>query len=351
MFTETERPATASDPTALERQNRRLERLRDIGVTRSTVLVHEDCKPAFEQLRMHFVDPGLANSFADFAEQLRENKTVTNVAQVKHLSPFRYPGGKTWLVPETRKWLITSKRPPSHLVEPFAGGAMVGLSAASEGLANKVVLSELDEDVAVVWRTIFEGSDEDVKWLRDRITKFEVNLANVREILDGKPTGDRTKAFRTIVKNRMQRGGIMSEGAGLVKTGENGRGLFSRWYPDTLAKRIDALRALKTKITFTQEDAFAVIERHAGDKNAYFFIDPPYTAGGKNAGKRLYTHSDVDHEMLFAFMSAVEGPVMMTYDDSSEVRDMAGRHGFRIEQIPMKNTHHEVMRELMVLKP
>lgn len=348
MFTDAAQ-SPKTDPTALERQNRRLERLKEIGVTRSTVLVHQTCKPAFEQLKLHFVDPSLAVPLAEFAESLREK--VTNVAQVKHLSMFRYPGGKTWLVPEARKWLIAAKRTPSVLVEPFAGGAMVGLTAAAEGLANSVVLSELDDDVAAVWRTIFDGSDEDAKWLRDRVTNFVVNLSNVREVLDSRPTTDKTKAFRTIVKNRMQRGGIMSEGAGLVKAGEAGRGLLSRWYPDTLAKRLDALRAIRKKITFTQEDAFSVIERHVDDKNAFFFVDPPYTAGGKNAGKRLYTHSDVDHEMLFAVMSAVQGSVMMTYDDSPDVRDMAARHGFRVENVKMKNTHHEVMRELMILKP
>jgi DNA adenine methylase len=348
MFTDSPEVQKA-DPTALDRQNRRLERLKEMGVTRSTVLVHADCKAAFEQLKLHFVDPSLARPLTEFAEHLRDK--VTNVAQVKHLSPFRYPGGKTWLVPEVRKWLIGAKRTPSVLVEPFCGGAIVGLTVAAQDLATKVVLSELDEDVAAVWKTVFSGTEPDLKWLRDRITAFEVNLPNVREVLNSDPSTDRTRAFRTIVKNRMQRGGIMSEGAGLVKSGENGRGLLSRWYPQTLAERFDALRLIRKKVKFSHEDAFTVIERYANDRDAHFFIDPPYTAGGKNAGTRLYMHSEIDHELLFAVMSAVAGSVMMTYDDSPEVREMAARHGFRIENVTMKNTHHEVMRELKVMKP
>jgi DNA adenine methylase len=35
------------------------------------------------------------------------------------------------------------------------------------------------------------------------------------------------------------------------------------------------------------------------DKDAVFFIDSPYTAGGKRAGSRLYTHFEVDHEKTF----------------------------------------------------
>jgi len=275
----------------------------------------------------------------------------TNVAQVRQLSPFRYPGGKTWLVPEIRRRLITARQNPALLVEPFAGGAMVGLSVAAEGLAKSVVLSELDDDVAAVWRTIFHGRDADVQWLRDAITGFAVNEVNVRAILDRPPTSDRARAFRTIMRNRMQRGGIMAAGAGLIRAGENGRGLHSRWYPETLAARIDALRRLRSKVTFEQRDAFEVIERFASRKTACFFVDPPYTAGGKRAGTRLYTHSTIDHQRLFATLAAVKGAVIMSYDDTTEVRELAARHGFRVETVPMKNTHHTVMRELVISKP
>jgi DNA adenine methylase len=143
----------------------------------------------------------------------------------------------------------------------------------------------------------------------------------------------------------------MAVGAGLAKEGEAGRGLKSRWYPETLATRIEALRTLRKRIAFEHADAFAVIQTFSEDPAAFFFIDPPYTAGGKNAGKRLYTHNEVDHEGLFAIMADVQGSVMMTYDDTPEVRAMADRHGFRIEQIPMKNTHHAIIWELLVLKP
>lgn len=339
------------DATALQRQNRRIERLKEQGVSRTTVLVHHECKPALEGLRPHFIDPAKAEALASLIAQLQNKKTPTNVAQVRQLSPFRYPGGKTWLIPEVRKWLIAAKRPPSVFVEPFAGGAMAGLSAAAEGLAEHVFLSELDDDVAAVWQTIFHGKQSDVAWLCKKIIDFDVTLENVRAILDGKPRSVRGRAFRTIVKNRMQRGGIMAAGAGLVKSGEAGRGLHSRWYPETLARRIETLQTLRDRITFEQTDAFEVVKRYAKDSNAFFFVDPPYTAGGKNAGKRLYTHNEIDHEGLFALMASVRGSVMLTYDDAPEVRLMAERHGFRVEPVPMKNTHHELIRELLILKP
>lgn len=340
-----------SDTTALQRQNRRIERLKEQGVTRTTVLIHNECRPALEGLRQHFVDPVKAEALASLVAQLHNKKILTNVAQVRQLSPFRYPGGKTWLVPEVRKWLTGSKITPSIFVEPFAGGAMAGLSAAAEGLAKHVFLGELDSDVAAVWQTIFHGTDSDVAWLCKQIISFDVTLENVRTILEANPTRVRAQAFRTIVKNRMQRGGIMAAGAGLVKAGEAGRGLNSRWYPETLVRRIEVLQAMRDRITFEQADAFNLVQRYADDPDAFFFIDPPYTAGGKKAGKRLYTHNEIDHEGLFALMASVRGSVMLTYDDAPEVRSMAERHGMRVEPIHMKNTHHEVIRELLILKP
>jgi len=339
------------DATALQRQKRRIERLKTQGVTRSTVLVHENCREALDALRPHFVNPDEVDNLSKFIASINLDKKPINVSQVKHLSPFRYPGGKTWLVPKVRQWIADSKQRPSIFVEPFAGGAIAGLSVAAENLADSVYLSELDEDVAAVWATIFDGTESEVAFLKNRIVKFEVSIQNVRAILDGNPRSNKTRAFRTIVKNRMQRGGIMAAGAGLVKNGEAGRGLSSRWYADTLEKRISALRSIKNTIHFEKGDAFEAIQLFSKNSTAFYFIDPPYTAGGKKAGSRLYTHNEIDHERLFKMMAQVSGSVMMTYDDSTEVRELANLHGFRIELIPMKNTHHAIINELLILKP
>ncbi|MHB1937494.1 MAG: DNA adenine methylase [Acidobacteriaceae bacterium] len=320
-------------------------------MTRSTVFVHRECKLALDDLRPHFVDAAKAKALSGLVLELERKTSPTNVAQVDQLSPFRYPGGKTWLIPEIRSWLRASNHVPDVFVEPFAGGAMAGLTAAAEELAYTVVLSELDSDVAAVWETIFDGTDAAVDWLCNQIASFEVSLENVQKVLAGHPKSDAARAFRTIVKNRMQRGGIMAAGAGLVKAGEAGKGLRSRWYPETLGRRIRGLRDLRDRITFQRGDAFDTIQQFIANPNAFFFIDPPYTAGGKKAGNRLYTHNEVDHERLFSLMATARGPVMLTYDDAPEVREMAMRHQFRIQTVPMKNTHHAIIRELLILKP
>src|SRR5439155_466894 len=94
----------------------------------------------------------MATARADF-----NSEEIVNVAAVAHRSPFRYPGGKTWLVPRIRQWLRSLDPKPRELAEPFAGGGIVALSALFENLVQKIVLVEKDDDVAAVWNVIVYG--------------------------------------------------------------------------------------------------------------------------------------------------------------------------------------------------
>src|SRR5580692_6558074 len=82
-------------------------------------------------------------------------QAVVNVASVPQRSPFRYPGGKTWLVPIARQWLQAKGGPGVELIEPFAGGAIISLTAVFEDLVDNATLVELDPGVSAVWRTLF----------------------------------------------------------------------------------------------------------------------------------------------------------------------------------------------------
>lgn len=275
----------------------------------------------------------------------RPRPPIVNVASVPQRSPFRYPGGKTWLVPRLRRWLASRPNRPALFVEPFAGGASIGLTAAFEHLAGHVLLVERDEQVAAVWQTIL-GMDGE--WLADQVVRFRLTRASVSAELAQTNLTTRELAFQTILRNRVQRGGILAPGAGLMKAGEDGRGLASRWYPATLRRRILDIVAIQERLTFIRGDGLAVLRAHAGDRDAAFFIDPPYTAAGKRAGARLYRHSELDHEALFALTSRLAGDFLMTYDDAAGVRGLARRHGFDLRLVAMKSTHHAAMTELLI---
>ncbi|MCG3197730.1 MAG: hypothetical protein GHCLOJNM_02220 [bacterium] len=281
--------------------------------------------------------------FPNCVDEQREKPV--NVASVPQRSPFRYPGGKTWLVPLVRRWMKSRSCLPDVFVEPFAGGGIIGLTVAFERLANRVVMVELDRNVAAVWETILGG---EAAWLADRILEFNLTLEGVRAEVSKTPRSRRELAFQTLLRNRTSHGGILAEGAGVLKNGENGRGIHSRWYPKTLANRIRHIELVSSRIEFRRGDAFDVIPEYLGDDLAVVFLDPPYTAGGKRAGSRLYTHFEIDHERLFALCEQVSGDFLLTYDNAEEVVALAKKHGFATKPVRMKNTHHSEMTELLV---
>ena len=229
------------------------------------------------------------------------------------------------------------------------GGAIIGLTAAMENLAKRVLLGEKDPHVACVWRVLL-SQQGGAEALARRILDYRLTRERVLEDLSKQPRDEMEHAFQTILRNRVQRGGILAAGASVMKTGENGRGIASRWYPETLARRIRGIGLCRHRMEFVEGDAFDLIRGHLRAKGTALFLDPPYTAGGKRAGRRLYTCNDVDHEDLFKLASSAAGAVMLTYDDAPEVRYLAQRHGFHVQTTPMKNTHHATMVELVITK-
>lgn len=280
-----------------------------------------------------------------FGFNLPEQARPVNVASVPQRSPFRYPGGKTWFVPRLREWLRSQSSKPRLLVEPFAGGGIVSLTTAFENLAESVLMVELDDEVAAVWDAITSGEGE---WLSHQILHFEMSRENAVREIQRTPENRREKAFQTIIKNRTLHGGILAAGSGFLKNGEAGKGISSRWYPSTLAKRIIDITHVLPKLQFEQGDAFEILKRYKDNLDVVFFIDPPYTAGGKNAGSRLYTHFSIDHDMLFSICSELAGDFIMTYDNSEDVKNLARKYSLQAKPIPMKNTHHAEMTELII---
>ena len=234
-----------------------------------------------------------------------DTKDIVNVATVPQRSPFRYPGGKTWLVPRIRRWLSSLGAPVQELVEPFAGGGVVSLTAVFENLALRSTMVELDDEVAAVWKAILNGYGP---LLAERIMGFELSRETVIAAVRAGTNSLHERAFATIIKNRIARGGILAPGAGIVKNGESGKGLRSRWYPATLSRRILDIHAHKDRIQFVHGDGFATMQALGDMPGRAFFIDPPY----RSAGRRLYTHSDINHEELFAVASEIKGDILIT---------------------------------------
>ena len=270
---------------------------------------------------------------------------VVNVASVPQRSPLRYPGGKTWLIPHIREWLRQTE--PEILLEPFAGGAIVSLTAVMEDLVTAAFMVEIDRDVGAFWRSALEHGATLQEW----ICRFEPTIDRLRELEQVPPTTVAEHGFRTLVLNRTRRGGILAPGASFCRNGENGRGILSRWYPETLATRLAAIQEYADRIVFLEGDGLKVLPMllHGWGRKAAVFLDPPYTAqGGKRAGSRLYAHSNIDHAGLFDMLAEHDSNFLMTYDAAPEIVSLVHRYDYDAVCLSMKNGHHNHLPELVI---
>ena len=159
---------------------------------------------------------------------------AVNVSQVPQRSPFRYPGGKTWLIPTFRRWL--KSLPAStrkKFIEPCAGGATASLLAVMENFSEKAFFAELDGEVARVWINVLSANGCE---LAERVEGFKVSKAAANRLFAHAANGAELseKALAVLVRNRIQRGGVLAPGAGRLKDGGKEKGLVSRWYPETI---------------------------------------------------------------------------------------------------------------------
>ena len=272
-------------------------------------------------------------------------KTEPSERRARYLSPFRYPGGKSWLVPYIKQWL--ARKDVGLFVEPFVGGGAISLAVAYRQWARHVVMCEVDPAVAAIWNAVLNG---DADWLQKRITSFKLTKKSLIEQLAGRGREPRTLAFRTLLRNRTSHGGLLTQGSALLKKGENGKGIQSRWYPQTLAARLTKIKTFRDKITFVEGDGVQLLESLSNAKKCFFFLDPPYTSGSISAGGRMYDHHLIDNARLFSLAKRMSGEFLMSYDDTREIRLMAKAHGFQVRKVAMRTRHHVAAEELLVCR-
>lgn len=276
------------------------------------------------------------------------DKTTAASKKPSTLSPFRYPGGKSRLRPTIIDWISQLGFRPTHFVEPFAGGASVGLAVAELDLAEHVTLAEIDPDVSAVWEVVLNGQ---ATAFAEQIRSFRLTRSTAAEVAAREPPNELSRAFRCLLLNRISRAGIMAPGAGWLKEGEDGHGIRSRWYPETLSDRVISTNALNNKVTFLQRDGLEVLKEFANDRRAVAFVDPPYVVNGRGAGQRLYAHHDVDCEQLFKVIRTFAGAMVITYHRSVVVERFADAAGLERHTVTMQTGHSHSKRELIMYKP
>lgn len=262
----------------------------------------------------------------ELALEVASNNELRQTADVKfkrQLSPLRYPGGKSKIIPYVHSRLNRNKA--RTFVEPYAGGASVGLSLLEAGAIEKLHLNDLDYGIYALFTVIFSDPGPILERLDHVTPTHEMYFESQRRILSNHHYDNLyDAAWDMLIVNRLSFSGISKANPLGGKNGTQ-KELLSRWNPATLKKRIERLWALRDAVSVSNRDALEVIEEFYWDEETTLFIDPPYV----DKGPVLYTksYSDNNHvdlcvllESLYATCPGAD--IQLYYDNSDLVKDI-----------------------------
>jgi DNA adenine methylase len=76
------------------------------------------------------------------------------------VTPLRYPGGKTWILPYVKQFLKYHKINLGTIIEPFAGSASVSIGLLKDGLADFAYICEKDPLITSFWKSVLYRNEE-----------------------------------------------------------------------------------------------------------------------------------------------------------------------------------------------
>lgn len=266
----------------------------------------------------------------------------------RYLSPLRYPGGKGRLASFVGGLLAHQKPRPTVYVEPFAGGAGVGLRLLVDEYVDEIVINDLNPGVAAFWRAVFRSPEG----LLERLMECNVTVAEwhrQRQIYLDSHRDDVALGFALFFLNRTNRSGIL-DARPIGGYEQNGRWkIGARFDKDRLAERIRALALYESRVSVAEVDGIDLIAKHLGDSTAFIYADPPYLQKGDHL--YLDTLDWSDHVRLSSLLQR-GGRWLLTYDADPRVTEQLYA-GLRCAEFTLSHSAaiQHVGREYAVFAP
>lgn len=253
------------------------------------------------------------------------------------LSPLRYPGGKRRLVPYMAAALKANGIQPDLLVEPFAGGASVGLELLAFGFVKRVALGDLDPYVAAFWETTFEDAD----WLCEQVESVPLDLETWERMKGSNFRGRRNRALACLYLNRTSFNGALHRRAGPIggKRASSAYEIGCRFPRERIVQRIRACAALADRVELVvAEEAMNLVKRtrelaRKRGWEVFFYLDPPFWAKSQYLYRRAFTRNM--HRRLAESLRWVDDPYLLSYDPAPEIVELYRHDHLLVQEIEL----------------
>lgn len=277
---------------------------------------------------------------------------------MRNYSPLRYPGGKT-IIRKLISNLVLNNPSISSFVEPYAGGAGLGLWLLENGFITHLFLNDKDEFLYKFWYSVLNRTEE----LIQKIIDTDVNIGeweNQRKlILDEQVLSVSDSldiGFAALFLNRCNRSGIIRGNVGPIggKKQESKWKIDVRFNKEDIVKKIKNISSKRDLIHLTNLDALSMIEKIKQEnkklESYLFYLDPPYFLNGKSLYRSYYSQSN--HDDLAKFLiNQKDINWILSYDDAAYINNLYSSQN--IHKISIHHHAHKQKKgnELIITSP
>ena len=241
----------------------------------------------------------------------------------QNYSPLRYPGGKAKLANTIKSIINVNKIYDCSYIEPFAGGAGVGLSLLFSQYVKEIILNDINYQLFSFWKTLLENPEYLIKKIYN--TNLTIDEWKKQKYIFQNPQKYEQKkvGFSFFFLNRTNRSGILNAG---VIGGQNQTSKYkidARFNRDSLINKIKIISDYKDKIRFYNMDTIDFLYHfQTNPRKTYFaYFDPPYFNKGQDLYTNFYTYND--HKNLSnVIQNTVPYKWVLTYDDAPEIKKL-----------------------------
>jgi DNA adenine methylase len=246
---------------------------------------------------------------------------------MKHASPLRYPGGKTFLASEFARILDVIGLDKPTYVEPYAGGAGAALTLLFIEQVQSIVINDYDKAIYSFWRAATEKSES----FAQKIISTPVTVAQwkkQKKIYLNEHADFFDRGFATFFLNRTNRSGVMNASpiGGMDQTGNYK--INARYNKNELAARVRKIGEYKDRIAVLNEDGIELTKRFLKKKDTFIYLDPPYFE--KGAMLYLNHYEQNDHEKLAKLLNEnASQNWILTYDAIESIKNLYPKRNSR----------------------
>lgn len=243
------------------------------------------------------------------------------------ISPLRYPGGK-YKYSSLFRTIIEKDRKINTFIEPFCGGAGLGLALLKNKTITKLVLNEYDKFIYLFWDSVLNNTNE-------LITLIDKTNLSIDELINWKKLytdseflqscEDIEIAYGFFLINRATRSGIFNSGP-IGGWKQNGKYLIdARFNKENLIEKINFIASKKDSIELFNLDYKDFFTSYSKNNfqlneidNILFYFDPPYYKMGKQLYNK-YFQRDQHIELRDLLYKNNRYKWILSYDNDEEI--------------------------------